>query len=80
MNDSLREQNPMGRFEIICETYLSGTEKTRDIIMENIPTEDRDAFLAGVGLYHLLTDEAFFRSVCEALAEQFWNDAHSSSP
>lgn len=80
MDDSLREQHPLGRFEIICETYLSGTEETRDIIIENIPSEDREAFLNGVGLYHLLTGETFFRSVCEALAEQFWNDAHSSSP
>lgn len=79
-NDMLKEQSPMGRFEIMCETYLSGTEEIRDIIMENIPTSDREAFLTGCGLYHLFTDETFFRAVCEAMAEQFWNDTHSSTP
>lgn len=80
MNDSLREQSAMGRFEIMCERYIYGNERIRQAILSALSPEDQHTFLLGVGLYRLFTDQRYYAAVRDALGEQFWNDAHSSSP
>jgi hypothetical protein len=74
MNDSLREQNPMGRFEIMCEKYIDGNERIRNTILSALSPEDQQTFLIGVGLYRLFTDQAYYRAVRDALGEQIWKE------
>lgn len=76
MNDSLREQNPMGRFEIMCEKYIDGSERIRNAILSALSPEDQQTFLIGVGLYRLFTDQAYYRAVRDALGEQIWKEMH----
>lgn len=76
MNDSLREQNPMGRFEIMCEKYIEGNERIRNTILSALSPEDQQTFLTGVGLYRLFTDQAYYRAVRDALGEQIWKEMH----
>ena len=76
MNDSLREQNPMGRFEIMCEEYIDGNERIRNTILSALSPEDQQTFLIGVGLYRLFTDQAYYRAVRDALGEQIWTEMH----
>ena len=76
MNDSLREQNPMGRFEIMCEKYIEGNERIRNTILSALSPEDQQTFLIGVGLYRLFTDQAYYRTVRDALGEQIWMEMH----
>ena len=74
MNDSLRGQNPMGRFEIMCEKYIDGNERIRNTILSALSPEDQQTFLIGVGLYRLFTDQAYYRAVRDALGEQIWKE------
>lgn len=76
MNDSLREQNPMGRFEIMCEKYIEGNERIRNTILSALSPEDQQTFLIGVGLYRLFTDQTYYRAVRDALGEQIWKEMH----
>lgn len=76
MNDSLREQNPMGRFEIMCEKYIEGNERIRNTILSALSPEDQQTFLIGVGLYRLFADQAYYRAVRDALGEQIWKEMH----
>lgn len=76
MNDSLREQNPIGRFEIMCEKYIDGHERIRNTILSALSPEDQQTFLIGVGLYRLFTDQAYYRAVRDALGEQIWKELH----
>ena len=78
MNDSLREQNPMGRFEIMCEMYIDGNERIRNTILSALSPEDQQTFLIGVGLYRLFTDQAYYRAVRDALGERIWKELHQS--
>lgn len=78
MNDSLREQNPMGRFEIMCEKYIEGNERIRNTILSALSPEDQQTFLVGVGLYRLFTDQTYYRAVRDALGEQIWKEMHQS--
>ena len=74
MNDSLRKQNPIGRFEIMCEKYIEGNERIRNTILSALSPEDQQTFLIGVGLYRLFTDQAYYRAVRDALGEQIWKE------
>ena len=76
MNDSLREQNPIGRFEIMCEKYIDGNERIRNTILSALSPEDQQTFLIGVGLYRLFTDQAYYRAVRDALGDQIWKELH----
>lgn len=57
------------RFEKIAEAYLNANEEQRKAALALIPEAERKTFLEGIGLYHLLTDEAFFKAACEACCE-----------
>lgn len=58
------------RFEEVAEAYLAAGDEQRAEALKLLPGQE-EAFLKGVGLYHLLTDEAFYKSACQAVAEQF---------
>lgn len=62
------------RFEKIAEAYLNANEEQQKAALNLIPEGQRNAFLEGVGLYHLLTDEAFFKAACKATCETVCNE------
>ena len=74
ITDEEREKDPFGRFEIICERYLQGNEKTRQIILDALAPEERQTFLLGAGLYHLFRDQRLYDSVHHALAHQIYEE------
>lgn len=67
----------MERFEVIAWHYLRANEEQRAMILDMIPEKDRETFLMGVGLFHLLTDEAFYQRTCEALAQTVYDEFHA---
>lgn len=72
-----RENTALGRFEIMCEIYLNGSEKVRATILENLDSdEERETFLTGVGFYHLFTDRNFYNTARDTLAQQLYNELH----
>lgn len=72
-----RENTALGRFEIMCEIYLNGSEKVRATILENLDSdEERETFLTGVWFYHLFTDRNFYNTARDTLAQQLYNELH----
>lgn len=65
-------------FEKIAEAYLNANEEQRKVALDLIPEGQRMSFLEGVGLYHLLTDEAFFKAACNATCETVCNECGHS--
>ena len=52
-----KEKDPMGRFEILAERYMNGSEKEREIILSFFQDpQERKTLLEGFGLYHLFRD------------------------
>ena len=78
MNANLREQTAMGRFELICERYINATERERNIILSFLDEKDRQIFLNGCGLYHLFTDETFYKTIQQAICEKIWESEHGT--
>lgn len=76
----IREETPMGRFEIICERYINGTETERALILSLIPDGDIQTFLQGCGLYHLFTDPVFYKSVETSMAKTLYDELRGTSP
>ncbi len=75
-DNSLREQDPLGRFEIICEKYLDGNSQILETILSAIDEKDRHQFLIGCGLYHIFRDQRLYKAVMNAVGEQIYRDAH----
>lgn len=73
-NREKREETAIGRFEIICEMYIKGSEETKEIILSFLSDEEREFFLKGCGFYRLLTDPAYYKAMQTALAEDLYNE------
>lgn len=69
-----REKTAMGRFGIICETYIYGNQKQKEIILSMLEEGERQTFLTGCGLFHMFIDQKFYDSVKKAVCEQIYND------
>lgn len=69
--------NGYERFETIAKAYLTATEEQRKAALEMMPEQERKAFLDGVGLYHLLTDEIFYKEVCSAMAKEVYEEMNA---
>ena len=76
MNNTEREKSPLGRFEIIAERYIYGTENERKIILGFLSDTEKETFLNAVGLYHLFTDQYFYEKVRDAVGKQIYKDLH----
>ncbi len=71
----IRETDPMGRFEIICELFIDGDDKVRETILEALEPDERQTFLKGVGLYRMFRDDRYYKAVQQAVGEQFMKEA-----
>lgn len=69
-----KEESALGRFEIICEAYIKGSEETRALILSFLSDDEKQTFLQGCGLYHLFTDTTFYKAAQDALAETIYNE------
>jgi hypothetical protein len=74
MEKDKREGHALGRFELMCEAYLRGSEETKALILSFLDDNEKQTFLQGCGLYHLLTDMSFHRAASQALCEQLYNE------
>ena len=74
-----REKTPQGRFEIICEKYISGTEGQKAAILSCFSPEEKRTFLEGVGLYRLFTDQAYYNAVRDAVGERIYKELHETA-
>lgn len=68
----------MKRFEEMAEIYLHGTKQEQEIILSFLSDEEKKTFLEGCGLYHLFTDEEFYKQARDAIGRQIWEDAHKA--
>ena len=66
----------MGRFEVMCETYINGNQKQKETILSMLEEGERQTFLTGCGLYHMFTDQRFYDLVKKAVGEQIYNKCH----
>ena len=73
-DDSIREQSPEGRFEIICEKFIEGNEAHRKIILDELDPDDRHTFLVGVGLYRMFRDQAYYNAIKKAMGEVLYQE------
>lgn len=71
-----REKTAMGKFEVMCETYINGDQKQKETILSMLEEGERQTFLTGCGLYHMFTDQRFYESVQKAVGEQIYNECH----
>ena len=76
MDNSEREKSPLGRFEIIAERYIYGTENERKIILGFLSDTEKETFLNAVGLYHLFTDQYFYDTIRDILGKKIYEDLH----
>lgn len=74
-----REKTAMGRFEIMCETYINGTQKQKETILAMLEEGERQTFLTGCGLYHMFTDQRFYDAVKKAVGERIYNECHKKA-
>ena len=66
--------NGLERFENVARAYLEANDEQRKAALELIPEDERETFLKGVGLFHLLTDEAFYKEACKAVGTQLYKE------
>lgn len=64
------------RFEVLARAFLNATEEKQNAVLNIMTAEERETFLKAVGAYHLLTDDAFYRTVRETLSEEMYNQYH----
>lgn len=76
IDDKEREKLPLGRFEIIAEKFIYGTNEQREIILNFFDEEEKKTFIEGVGLYRLLTDSGFYKAVCNTIGKQIYEEVH----
>lgn len=73
-NREKREETAIGRFEIICEMYIKGSDEAKEIILSFLPDEEKESFLMGCGFYRLLTSPAYYKAMQTALGEQLYKE------
>ena len=62
------------RFETIAAAYIMASDAEREAALALIPPKERETFLKGVGLYHLLTDDEFYRQASRTLARTVYEE------
>ena len=53
MDNKEREKSALGRFEIIAERYIYGTEAERQVILGFLNENEKETFLSATGLYSI---------------------------
>lgn len=76
MDNKEREKSHLGRFEIIAERYIYGTEVERKIILSFLSKSEKETFLNAVGLYHLFTDQYFYNTIRNIIGKKIYEDLH----
>lgn len=76
IDDKEREKLPLGRFEIIAEKFIYGTKEQREIILSFLNEKEKKTFLKGIGLYRLFTDVNYYKTVCNAIGKQIYEELH----
>ena len=71
-----REKTAMGRFEIMCETYINGNQKQKETILSVLEDGERQTFLTGCGLYHMFTDQRYYDAIKKAVGERIYRECH----
>ena len=66
----------MKMFEEMCQRYLNGNDRDKEVILSFLNDEEKRIFLEGVGLYHLFTDADYFKIACQSLGRQLYDDFH----
>ena len=61
-------------FEQVCEAYIWADQEHQRKALELLPEDERKTFLQGVALYRLFTDPAYYREMCEAMAETIFKE------
>ena len=77
MDNKEREKSALGRFEIIAERYINGTERERKIILSFLNDHEKEIFLNATGLYHIFTDQYFYEKVRDIVGKQIYKDLHN---
>ena len=70
------EKSAMGRFQLIAERYIFGTEKEREIILSFFKGEEKKTFLYCVGLHRLFCDQAYYDAIKKAVGDKLYEDFH----
>lgn len=76
INNEEREKSAMGRFEIIAERYIFGTENERNIILSFLDEKERETFLCCTGLYRLFCDQYYYDSIKKAVGDKLYEDLY----
>lgn len=74
-----REASAMGRFELVCEAFIDGSQQQRETILSMLDEHDRETFLKGCGLYRMFTDQRFYNAVEKAVGEQIYHELHQQA-
>lgn len=74
-----REASAMGRFELVCEAFINGSQQQRETILSMLDEHDRETFLKGCGLYRMFTDWRFYNAVEKAVGEQIYHELHQQA-
>ena len=65
------------RFEEICRLYLNGSWSVRKTILSCFDENEQKILLEGIGLYHMFTDERYYKIICKSLGEQLYEELHN---
>ena len=76
INNKEREKSAMGRFEIIAERYIFGTENERNIILSFLDEKERETFLYCTGLYRLFCDQYYYDAIKKEVGDKLYEDLH----
>ena len=74
MDNKEREKSALGRFEIIAERYIYGSETETKIILSFLNDKEKETFLNAVGLYHLFTDQYFYDTIRDIIGKKIYED------
>ena len=77
MNIQEKEKTALGRFEIIAERYVKGTQEEKDLILSFFNEKEQYEFLKGVGYYRLFTAPRYYKAVRSALCEVIYKEANA---
>ena len=74
MKNPIIDYKGLARFEAVAARFLQLNEEQQAQIVAMFPEAERKTFLEGVGMYHLFTDETFYKAIETTVGEQLYAD------
>lgn len=60
----------MKKFETVAKAFINAPKEAQDKALEMLNEQERKAFLEGVGLFRMFTDEVYYNKIKDMVAKE----------